>query len=277
MDSYQDWIGRSEEMVDVITASPAQRMAATLNRADVFTEGTPLPPAWHWLYFLPVVRMDHTGADGHAQRGGFLPPVTLPRRMWAGGRLAFHRPLRVGERALRKSTVADVTIRQGNSGQLVFVLVRHEIIGDDGLALLEEQDIVYRELSSGQAGQPTPQSAPAEPQFSREIAPDPVLLFRYSALTFNSHRIHYDRTYCTDVEGYPGLVVHGNLTATLLLDVLQAHAPDRRVTAFSFRAVAPLYDTAPFRVEGRIDGSEAKLWALNAAGELAMQGSATLA
>ncbi len=276
MDSYQDWIGRSEEMVDVITASPAQRMAATLNRADVFTEGTPLPPAWHWLYFLPVVRMDHTGADGHAQRGGFLPPVALPRRMWAGGRLSFHRPLRVGERALKKSTVADVTTKQGKSGRLVFVLVRHEIIGDDGLALLEEQDIVYRELSSAQAGQPTPQAAPAEAQFSREIAPDPVLLFRYSALTFNSHRIHYDRTYCTDVEGYPGLVVHGPLTATLLLDVLHANAPDRRVTAFSFRAVAPLYDTAPFRVEGRIDGSEAKLWALDGDGNLAMTGSATI-
>lgn len=273
MNAYQDWIGRSEESADVITASPAQRMAATLNRSDVFVEGTALPPAWHWLYFLPVVRLDHSGADGHAQRGGFLPPVTLPRRMWAGGRIVFHRPLRVGERALRKSTVADVTTKQGKSGALVFVLVRHEIIGDDGLALLEEQDIVYRELS---AGQPAPQPAPAEAQFSREITPDPVLLFRYSALTFNSHRIHYDRTYCIDVEGYPGLVVHGPLTATLLLDALIERAPERTVTAFSFRAVAPLYDTQPFRVEGRIDGDSAQVWALNAQGELAMTGSATV-
>ncbi|MCC6804919.1 MAG: MaoC family dehydratase N-terminal domain-containing protein [Anaerolineae bacterium] len=252
-------------------------MAATLNRADVFTEGTALPLGWHWLYFLPAARLDHSGADGHTKRGGFLPPVTLPRRMWAGGRLAFHRPLQIGERALKKSTVADVTTKQGKSGELVFVLVRHEIIGDGGLALLEEQDIVYRGLSSAQ---PAPVSeaalAPAEPQFSRAITPDPVLLFRFSALTFNSHRIHYDRTYCTDVEGYPGLVVHGNLTATLLLDTLRDHAPDRTVTAFSFRAVAPLYDTAPFRVEGRIDGSEAKLWALNSDGGLAMTGTAAV-
>lgn len=273
MDSYQDWIGKSEELADMITASPAQRLAVTLNRADVFTEGTPLPAGWHWLYFLPAVRLDHTGEDGHAKRGGFLPPVTLPRRMWAGGRLSFHRPLRVGERVLRKSTVADVTTKQGKSGELVFVLVRHEIIGDNGLALLEEQDIVYRELSSGQ---PTPQPAPAEPQFSREITPDPVLLFRFSALTFNSHRIHYDRTYCIDVEGYPGLVVHGNLTATLLLNLLRDQAAGRAIKSFAFRAVAPLYDNAPFRIEERIDGGEAKLWALDSDGNLAMTGTATV-
>lgn len=275
MDSYQDWIGRSEETADVITVSPAQRMAATLNKSEAFGAGAALPPAWHWLYFLPVVRMDHTGEDGHAKRGGFLPPVELPRRMWAGGRIAFHRPLHIGERALKKSTVANVTVKQGKSGALVFVLVQHEIIGDDGLALLEEQDIVYRELASGQASSAS-QSAPAEAQWTQVITPDPVLLFRYSALTFNSHRIHYDRTYCTEVEGYPGLVVHGPLTATLLLEALRENAPERSVTAFSFRAVSALYDTQPFRVEGRIDGDSAQVWALNADGNLAMTGSATL-
>jgi 3-methylfumaryl-CoA hydratase len=138
------------------------------------------------------------------------------------------------------------------------------------LALLEEQDIVYRELSAKQvsSGQPSAQPAPAEAQWSREITPDPVLLFRYSALTFNSHRIHYDRTYCTAVEGYPGLVVHGPLTATLLLEALREHLRDQAVTAFSFRAIAALYDTAPFRVEGRIDGSEAQVWAPNSEGNL---------
>jgi 3-methylfumaryl-CoA hydratase len=239
----------------------------------VFVDGSPLPPAWHWLYFLPIVRIDHTGEDGHAKRGGFLPPVTLPRRMWAGGRISFHRPLHIGERALKKSIIGDVTVKQGKSGELVFVQVRHEIIGENGLALLEEQDIVYRGASSGQS---TPQSAPAEAQFSRAITPDPVLLFRYSALTFNSHRIHYDRTYCTEVEGYPGLVVHGPLTATLLLDLVREHAPDRAVKSFEFRAVSPLYDIHPFRVEGRIDGDAAQVWALNHEGALAMQGSATL-
>ncbi|MEP7292494.1 MAG: MaoC family dehydratase N-terminal domain-containing protein, partial [Chloroflexota bacterium] len=250
MDSYQDWIGRSEESADVLSASPAQRMAATLNKSEAFVSGVALPVLWHWLYFLPSVRLDNTGEDGHAQRGGFLPAVTLPRRMWAGGRLVFHQPLHIGERALKKSTVADVTVKQGRSGELVFVLVRHEIIGENGLALLEEQDLVFREASSGQAAPPV-QPAPAEAQWSQMIAPDPVLLFRYSALTFNSHRIHYDRDYCRSVEGYPGLVVHGPLTATLLLESLRNHAPQRTIKSFTFRAMSALYDDQPFRIEGR--------------------------
>ncbi len=275
MDSYAEWIGRSEETADVLTASPAQRLAATLNKSESFAPGMPLPPAWHWLYFLPVVRLDDTGADGHAKRGGFMPPVALPRRMWAGGRLSFHQPLHVGEKALKKSRIADVTVKQGKSGALVFVLVRHEIIGEHGLALLEEQDLVFRAMPTGQAA-PAPQPAPAPTQFGRDVTPDPVLLFRYSALTFNSHRIHYDRSYCTDVEGYPGLVVHGPLTATLLLDLLQEHAPQRTIKSFGFRAVSALYDTQPFRIEGRIDGDAAQVWALNAEGGLAMSATATV-
>jgi 3-methylfumaryl-CoA hydratase len=275
VDSYTDWIGRSEETADVLTASPAQRLAATLNKVESFAPGTALPPAWHWLYFLPVVRLDDTGADGHARRGGFIPPVALPRRMWAGGRIAFHQPLHVGEKALKKSTIADVTTKQGKSGTLVFVLVRHEIIGERGLALLEEQDLVFREMPPGNAA-PAAQPTPAEAQFSREITPDPVLLFRYSALTFNSHRIHYDRSYCTDVEGYPGLVVHGPLTATLLLDLLSEHAGGRAIKSFGFRAASALYDTQPFRIEGRIDGDAAQVWALTPEGGLAMSATATL-
>ena len=219
VDSYQDWIGKSEEAADHLTPSPAQRMAATLNKSETFVEGTALPPAWHWLYFLPAVRLDHTGEDGHAKRGGFLPPVTLPRRMWAGGRIAFDRPLHIGEKALRKSTDRQ---RDHQAGQE----------RDAGLCAGAPRD--HRRTRAGAArrtGHRLPRTveraaparvtpAPAEPQFAREITPDPVLLFRYSALTFNSHRIHYDRTYCTEVEGYPGLVVHGPLTATLLLDLL---------------------------------------------------------
>lgn len=277
MTSLQDWIGKSEEMADVLVPSPAQRMAVTLNRSDVFVEGTPLPPAWHWLYFLPAVRLDATGEDGHARRGGFLPPVTLPRRMWAGTRIAFQRDLHVGERALKKSTIVDVTEKQGKSGSLVFVRVQHEIIGESGLAIVEEQDIVYREAPAEDSPPPPAQPAPAQPQWSRAITPDPVLLFRYSALTFNSHRIHYDRAYCLDVEGYPGLVVHGPLTASLLLESLREHVPDQQLKAFSFRAISPLYDTQPFRVEGRIDGENAQLWALNHEGNLAMTATAALA
>ncbi|MEO8392953.1 MAG: MaoC family dehydratase N-terminal domain-containing protein [Chloroflexota bacterium] len=272
---YQDWIGKSEETADTLTVSPAQRMAATLNKLEVFVPGTALPPTWHWLYFLPAVRLDHTSADGHAQRGGFMPPVDLPRRMWAGGRLAFHRPLHTGEKALKKSIISEVTVKQGKSGALVFVLVRHEIIGEQGLALLEEQDIVFREALSGQTA-PSVQSAPAEAQFSREITPDAVLLFRYSALTFNSHRIHYDRDYCHDVEGYPGLVVHGQLTASFMLELLHVHAPNQTIKSFSFRAVTALYDHQPFRIAGRIDGEAVQLWALNAEGNLAMTANATL-
>ncbi len=272
---YQDWIGKSEETSDTLTLSPAQRMAATLNKLEVFVPGTALPPAWHWLYFLPAVRLDHTADDGHVKRGGFMPPVDLPRRMWAGGRLAFHRPLHIGERALKKSTIAEINVKQGKSGALVFVLVRHEIIGEQGLALLEEQDIVFREAPTTQSA-PAAQTAPAEAQFSREIKPDPVLLFRYSALTFNSHRIHYDRDYCRDVEGYPGLVVHGQLTASFMLELLHEHAPNRVLKAFSFRAVSALYDHQPFQLAGRIDGEAVQLWALNAEGNLAMTANATL-
>ncbi len=276
MANYQDWIGKSEEVADVLAAAPAQRMAATLNLPEAFVTGTPLLPLWHWLYLVPAVRMDRTASDGHAMRGDFLPPVSLPRRMWAGGRIAFHRPLHIGEKALKKSTVADITNKQGKSGDLVFVLVRHEIIGEQGLALLEEQDIVYRGPANGDDSPPPAQPAPAEAQWSSEIDPDSVLLFRYSALTFNSHRIHYDRDYCIYVEGYPGLVVHGQLTATLLLHELRAHTPNRAVKNFGFRAVTALYDHQPFHLEGRIDGDEAMLWALNDEGGLAMQATAKL-
>lgn len=280
MQDYQEWIGKTEETADQLSASPAQRLAATLNQPSAYAEGAPLPPLWHWLYFLPSVPLDDTGEDGHARRGGFMPPVTLARRMWAGSRMIFHQPLHIGERALKKSRIADVTSKQGKSGSLVFVKVMHEIVGENGLALLEEQDIVFREPPRG-AAPPASQSAPAEAevlqhQWSQTITPSPVLLFRYSALTFNSHRIHYDLDYCRNVEGYPGLVVHGPLTATLLLESLRAQTQNRAIKTFSFRAVSALYADQPFRLEGRVDGDTAQLWALNVEGGLAMQASATL-
>ncbi len=252
-------------------------LAATLDieRAEP-KPGDALPPLWHWLYFLPFHLQSDLGPDGHAKRGGFLPPVDLPRRMWAGGRVEFHRPLRVGESVTRISHIADVTPKQGRSGALVFVLVRHEIPDGDGLALTEEHDIVYRDHPRPGEGAPAPQSAPADAAWERIVHPDDVLLFRYSALTFNGHRIHYDRRYATEVEGYPGLVVHGPLIATLLVDLVRENLPAATVTRFEFRAVSPIFDTGAFTVAARPepDGKTIRLWAKDGSGALAMTATA---
>lgn len=279
IDALRQWVGRSETRSDVVTAAPVAAMSTTLDRDDPApAAGTALPPLWHWLYFLPLARHSEIGADGHAQRGGFLPPVPLPRRMWAGGRLEFRAPLRVGEEITRASRILDVTAKEGRSGRLVFVSVRHEIANTHGVSIAEEHDIVYRDNPQPGAPAPKPQPAPDNAAFSREVAPDPVLLFRYSALTFNGHRIHYDRSYVTKVEGYPGLIVHGPLIATLLLDVLRRNLPDARVARFDFRAVSPLFDTHRFTVCGRPEGDKRiALWARNHEGGLAMEGTADLA
>ena len=217
------------------------------------------------------------GEDGHPKRGGFLPPVPLPRRMFAGARLQFHRPLRAGDAITRKSTIADVSSKSGKSGTLMFVLVRHEISDEQGLAITEENDLVYREQPAPGAPAPKPQPAPADAQWSRRITPNEVMLFRYSALNFNAHRIHYDLPYATNVEGYPGLVVHGVLIATHLADLVRRSLPDSTLTQFAFRAAAPLFNTAPFTVNARQEDRQLKLWAANATGGLAMDASAILA
>jgi len=277
--NYADWIGRTTRLDDVVTAAPVKAMSATLDRDDPPpAAGQALPPLWHWLYFLPSERQSAIGPDGHPQRGGFLPPVTLPRRMWAGGRLQFLAPLRIGDAVRRTSRIADVSTKQGKSGPLVFVRVRHEIGSGGNLALTEEHDIAYREAPQAGAPAEAPPQAPTGEQFARTVTPDPVLLFRYSALTFNGHRIHYDRSYVTEVEGYPGLIVHGPLIATLLVDLLRRERPDARLTAFEFRAVSPLFDTAPFTVCGRFDDTtHATLWVRGPQGQLAMQARATIA
>ncbi len=276
----QQWVGKTATRPDQVTPVPVAALASTLDRDDPPPRpGDALPPLWHWLYFLPIHRQSEIGPDGHAQRGGFLPPVPLPRRMWAGSRLEFHRPLRVGDAVSRSSRILDVRHKEGRTGPLVFVVVRHEIGGAGGVALSEEHDIVYRDNPRPGEAAPEPRAAPAEHAWTREIRPDDVLLFRYSALTFNGHRIHYDRRYVTEVEGYPGLVVHGPLIATLLLDLLRRSLPEARVAGFAFRAVKPLFDTAPFSVCGRPspDGKTVHLWAKDADGWLAMEATATLA
>jgi 3-methylfumaryl-CoA hydratase len=278
--SLQTWIGRTETRSDQVTAAPMAALAATLDRDDPQPKpGDPLPPLWHWLYFLPIHRQSELGADGHARLGGFLPPVPLPRRMWAGTRIEFRHALRVGEPIERVSRIANIEHKQGRTGSLVFVQVRHEIRNGAGVALVDEHDIVYR--PSPQPGDPAPPSpplAPADHTWQRTIEADDVLLFRYSALTFNGHRIHYDRRYVTEVEGYPGLVVHGPLQATLLADLLRRSVPNADMKRFVFRAMSPLFDTAPFNVCGKVDpdGRTVQLWTRSVSGGIAMSATATI-
>jgi 3-methylfumaryl-CoA hydratase len=276
----RSWEGRTETLHDVITAAPVRGLSATLDRDDPApAAGSELPPLWHWLYFLPQHRQREIGDDGHARRGGFLPPVPLPRRMWAGGRLQWHAPLRVGDEVERRSRIVSVTHKAGRTGDLVFVLVRHELRTGGTLALTEEHDIVYRAAARPGDAVPQPQQPSQVADWTREIVPDPVLLFRYSALTFNGHRIHYDRSYVTDVEGYPGLIVHGPLIATLLVDLARRERPGARLASFGFRALRPTFDLHPFRVCGHpaLHDAQVDLWAVDHEGFVTMQAEAMFA
>jgi 3-methylfumaryl-CoA hydratase len=274
----QKWVGKTESASDQVTPTPIAALSATLDiEAPHPVAGDPVPPLWHWLYFLKFHRQSELSPDGHAKLGGFLPPVPLPRRMWAGGRFEFHRPLRVGETFTRTSRIVEVREKKGRTGTLAFVVVRHEIGNAEGIALTEEQDLVYR--AHAKLGDPAsaPPPVPASALWERVVEPADVLLFRYSALTFNGHRIHYDRRYATETDGYPGLVVHGPLIATLLLDLLRRNMPEADVARFEFRAVSPLFDTSPFKVCGwpESDGKTISLWAADAGGGLATTATAT--
>jgi 3-methylfumaryl-CoA hydratase len=274
------WIGRSETLHDQVGTAPVIALTATLDHpAQPVQAGDALPPLWHWLYFLPAHRQSEIGPDGHARRGGFLPPVPLPRRMWAASQLTFRTPLRIGDRVARTSTIDDVTVKEGRTGTLVFVKVRHEVHCNDAseAALVEFHDIVYREAKQPTDVEPPPEPAPTGAPWQRTVTPDEVLLFRYSALTFNGHRIHYDRAYATEAEGYPGLVVHGPLIATLLMDLLRREAPEATVASFRFKAVRPTFDLQPFTLNGRRDGHTVHLWAQDHDGWLTMDAVATLA
>ena len=279
-DKLRQWIGRTEERQDTATAWPVVAMTATLDRRDPNpANGDAIPLGWHWLYFLDAKPASELGTDGHPKRGGFLPPVPPPRRMWAGGRIEFMRPLRVGEALTRKSEILSVEPKLGKSGNLVFVTVRHTVTAGKEVAVVEEHDIVYRDAAK--AGDPPPKGKPApqNPKWSREIAPDPVLLFRFSALTFNGHRIHYDLDYVQHEEHYPGLIVHGPLQTMLLLDLCRREMPNRPVKKLDYRAMHPVFHQEQFTVNGNpsADGNAAELWTANAAGNIAMQGTATFA
>lgn len=269
------WIGRTEVREDLITPGPAMRLLATLDDVDtVLSDESMLPPLWHWLYFLPGAPRRELGVDGHPDRGGFLPPVNLPRRMFAGGRFVFPVPLVIGHPARRDSEIVSVARKQGRSGPLVFVRVRHRVCQNGRLCVEEVRDIVY----TGYGSQPKIPERDAEwspPPAGAEaciIDPDPVLLFRYSALTFNSHRIHYDQPYVANVEGYPGPLVHGPLLATLLMEHLRH---DRaRVREFRFRARAPLFCGSPFRTLAQPTGERVRLWAESPDGSVAVEAEA---
>jgi 3-methylfumaryl-CoA hydratase len=283
---YDAWVGSTELVADELAHGPAVRLAATLDLGLAAPgAGEPLPPLWHWLAFLPAAPRSGLGSDGHPARGGFLPPVELPRRMFAGGRLSFPNPLLAGHPAVRRGEVVDVKERSGRSGDLVIVTVRYEVVQDGVVCVVDEQDLVYRGDGPPSAEPAPPAVAPsatagpdAATPWQRVVPTDPVLLFRFSALTFNAHRIHYDETYAREAEGYPGLVVHGPLTAILLAELVREHEA-RPLASFSFRAVAPLFGGADVHLHGTpsADGASVALEARRPDGTVAMTATAELA
>ncbi len=277
-EALTDWVGRTRVSEDLIAPFQARGMAAALDYESAPGEGDALPPGWHWLYFPDIAPQSALGSDGHEARGEFLPPVPLPRRMWAGNRLAFYRPLIIGAKARRESEIVSVEEKTGRAGALAFVTVHHRYLSDQAVALEEWHDIVYRAPAAPDAGPPPIQKPPSEKQWQRALVPDEVMLFRYSAVTFNGHRIHYDHPYVTGTEGYDGLIVHGPLTASLLLDLVAREAPERTLSGVRFRAMRPVYAGRPLTVEGAADGTGGgAAWAVDADGAMAMRADLTFA
>jgi len=273
----QHWQGLSESRTDQLNLTPVRGLCAMLDREDAEPKnGDVLPPLWHWLYFLPVAKQSDIGDDGHPKRGGFLPPVPLPRRMWAGGRLHWHQAMHLSEEVQRVSSIEKVQHKHGKSGELLFVQVMHRFSNAMGLCLEETHDIVFRPAADASA-KPALGVKPAfTAVWQRDIIPDDVLLFRYSALTFNSHRIHYDRRYVTEVEGYPGLVVHGPLLATWMVELLRQHRP-RALQSFEFKAVKPVFvraDQHAISICAHPDNEQVHVWVQDHEGDVCMQATA---
>lgn len=275
-EDYSEYVGRKESRSAFIDPDRVAALANTFDLPSPPVEGDDLPAGWHWIFFNPFVRRSELGSDGHPRKGGFLPDVGLPRRMWAGGRLSYLIPLAIGERAERVSEIMSVTPKSGKAGRLVFVTVRHRVMAGGDICVEEEQDIVYREPPQPSAAAPAPQSAPERAEWSETITPDPVLLFRYSALTSNGHRIHYDTPYARTEEGYPDLVVHGPLISSLLQGLARRARPDRRLARFDFRAVSPLFVNRLFKIEGAKSeaGDTHRFWAKGLENNLAMTAEA---
>ena len=259
-EDFSGWVGRIEQMTDRIEPARCNALRAALGDSSPLTEGDEMPMLHHWLHFWNVQPPVGLGADGHPAKGGFLPPVPLPRRMWAGGRLRFKQPLTLGDTVTKTSTILKVQEKSGKSGQLVFVTVEHKLAGKDGLAIVEEQDLVYREAAApGSIGAPDTDSPAPQAPWHESVEPDSVLLFRYSAATMNGHRIHYDLPYARDEEAYPALVIHGPLQATLLID-LAARNLDAPITAMSFRGQSPAFCGATLHVCGEKSEDGASCW-----------------
>ena len=279
LESLKQWIGRTETAVDYVTVPAVNRLSATLDRDDPFPQmGDPLPVGWHAILFPRVVRHSQIGPDGHPQRGDFLPPVPLPRRMFAGKRTTFAAPLLVGDEVHRESVIQNVTIKDGRSGRMVFVTVKTDIKSPRGVAIVEEQDIVYRGEPDRNAPPQPAQTAPGRAVWKHEVTPDPVMLFRYSALTFNGHRIHYDKPYVTGTEGYPDLIMNGGLTTLLTYELARTHAstPIRFMSSRNVRALF-VNRTITFCGEPSTDNKTAKLWAQDDTGAVALTAEAEFA
>lgn len=277
LQQLRDWVGRKDVKEDIVTPWPITALAATLDERDLPVEpGKPVPQGWHWLFFLEAKPASELGVDGHPKRGGFLPPVPLPRRMWAGGSIEFIRPLAIGEAVTRESEIVSVEPKSGRTGSLVFVTVRHTVQAAGTAAIIEEQNIVYREAAKKGDPMAPGKQAPTEAAWKRRVMPDAVMLFRYSALTFNGHRIHYDKDYAINEEHYLGLVVHGPLQATLLLELCR-HQGERPVKKFEYRAQSPIFGGQTFTVNGNYDAakSQAELWTASQEGNYAMRATAT--
>lgn len=275
-DSPQDlraWIGRREEATDIIAPMRIAEMNATLDRDDPFPRGgDTVAPLYHWMFaaFLGLARTSDLGPDGHPKRGGFLPPVRLPRRMWAASDVTFHKDLCVGDTVTRRAEIESIEEKSGRSGALTFVTVRHDYEGPSGPALTDRQTIVYREAppDSERGKAPETKPAPTDGAFSRALTPSITMLFRYSALIFNAHRIHFDQPFVTGTEGYPGLVVHGPLIATLLADLVRRERPRARIARLGFRAAAPLFADSVMTVAGKDVPDGLALWAADDRGGL---------
>jgi 3-methylfumaryl-CoA hydratase len=271
MSQYDAWIGRTESRSEYAAREPVRRLSAMLDRDDESASGV-LPPMGHWLYFLPDAPQALIGSDGHPARGGFLPPIPLPMRMWAGSRIDFLASIPLDRNISRRSTLVSISEKNGRTGPLAFLTIKHDTMSGDTLCISEHLDLVFRDRSPSAA-------APAdgerrEAAIARSIDPTAALLFRYSALTYNAHRIHYDRTYAMEVEGYPGLVVHGPLLATLLVDHVRGEFPNASLKRIAFRARRPVYDVAPFTVNLVATGTGADVWASDADGYVAMDATA---
>jgi len=275
LDHLRQWVGRSTEASDTVTAQLVKGLRATLFQdvGEPMT-GDAAPFTVHWCLAQPVFPMSMLGPDGHPTRGGFLPPVPLPRRMWAGGEIEFLEPLRVGDESTRTSRIADVTVKSGSTGTLCFVAVEHTVTSPRGVAIRERQDIVYREITSGAPAGAKAPPPPPKAQHRETHVSDPVLLFRYSALTFNGHRIHYDRDYVTKVEGYPGLIFHGPLQAALIIEMAARLRAGKAPKKFTYRGLQPLFEGTEFSINANETEAGMELWTANAEGQPTMKGTA---